>query len=286
LEGRTDPALADINRLTDGWTPLSVAAQQGQVDQVKKLLERGADPNLPNAQGAHPIFYALSGWSLRLWKLLRKHGADPHIARSERGERLKAYAERKIAQAGSQAGLVFNVASRQELLKEVGASLPPAGGKRAAAVDAVEIVAVVPAEGQVLKRARVAEATTSPRLGGKAREPPEVIRRRVRELKSKVHYSQAEGPQSGPASDDPYLAVNGPGSLADLGDIDLTELDEESAVLTDLALLAEESEAPCDDSDIDVPLCADEDMSLSGAAADDFAEMVAMAREAADDPYL
>ena len=113
-----------INTLTAGWTPLCTAAQQGKVQSVAKLLEAGADPNLPNCIGAHPVFYALCNWSLRMFRLLEKHGANLDRARSEKGETLKAYAERKVRQADQMkrfGASCFASASRQELLRAVGA---------------------------------------------------------------------------------------------------------------------------------------------------------------------
>ncbi|CAE7449597.1 psmD10, partial [Symbiodinium sp. CCMP2592] len=89
----------DVNTCKAGWTPLCTAASQGKVESVKQLLMLGADPNIPNGFGAHPVFYALRNWSLRMFRLLVKHGADVRRARSERGESLQAYAERKVQQA-------------------------------------------------------------------------------------------------------------------------------------------------------------------------------------------
>jgi len=103
---------------------LCTAAQQGKVQSVAKLLEAGADPNLPNCIGAHPVFYALCNWSLRMFRLLEKHGANLDRARSEKGETLKAYAERKVRQADQMkrfGASCFASASRQELLRAVGA---------------------------------------------------------------------------------------------------------------------------------------------------------------------
>ncbi|CAJ1386563.1 unnamed protein product [Effrenium voratum] len=117
------PAAA-MNMAKAGWTPLCAAAQQGKIDAAKRLLDAGADPNIPNALGAHPIFYALHNWSLRMFRLLLKHGGSMERARSERGETLKAYVERKVKQAGQLkrgGAAFFSTASRQELLKMVGA---------------------------------------------------------------------------------------------------------------------------------------------------------------------
>eukprot|EP00439_Symbiodinium_sp_Y106_P019449 s5394_g2.t1 len=114
----------DVNTCKAGWTPLCTAASQGKVESVKQLLMLGADPNIPNGFGAHPVFYALRNWSLRLFRLLVKHGADVRRARSERGESLQAYAERKVQQAAESRAFGaahFSAASCQELLDKVGA---------------------------------------------------------------------------------------------------------------------------------------------------------------------
>ncbi|CAE7907786.1 unnamed protein product, partial [Symbiodinium microadriaticum] len=114
----------DVNTCKAGWTPLCTAASQGKVESVKQLLMLGADPNIPNGFGAHPVFYALRNWSLRMFRLLMKHGADVRRARSERGESLQAYAERKVQQAADSKAFGaahFSTASCQELLDKVGA---------------------------------------------------------------------------------------------------------------------------------------------------------------------
>mmetsp|Transcript_30088 Transcript_30088/g.67697 ORF Transcript_30088/g.67697 Transcript_30088/m.67697 type:complete len:295 (-) Transcript_30088:27-911(-) len=114
----------DINTCKAGWTPLCAAVQQGKIESVKQLLSLGADPNIPNGFGAHPIFYALRNWALRIFRLLVKHGADIQRARSERGELLQDYAKRKVQQAAQLRAFgaaYFSTASRQELLNAVGA---------------------------------------------------------------------------------------------------------------------------------------------------------------------
>ncbi|CAE7186778.1 ANKRD31, partial [Symbiodinium pilosum] len=110
----------DVNTSKAGWTPLCTAASQGKVESVKQLLMLGADPNVPNSLGAHPIFYALRNWSLRMFRLLAKHGADVQRARSERGESLQDYAERKVQQVAKLEAFGaarFSSASCQERLR-------------------------------------------------------------------------------------------------------------------------------------------------------------------------
>ena len=45
----------------DGWTPLIWAAREGRVNAVRALLERGADPNLPDSSGNGwtPLLHAI-----------------------------------------------------------------------------------------------------------------------------------------------------------------------------------------------------------------------------------
>eukprot|EP00438_Fugacium_kawagutii_P020640 Skav223023 [mRNA] locus=scaffold1422:190718:194757:+ [translate_table: standard] len=94
-------ANTDLHSLcgTAGWTALCTAAQQGKVQSVSRLLEAKADPNVSNSMGAHPLFYAVSNWSLRMFRLLEKHGAK--IERARRTGCSKAYAERKVTQAAA-----------------------------------------------------------------------------------------------------------------------------------------------------------------------------------------
>eukprot|EP00435_Cladocopium_sp_Y103_P066811 s35_g29.t1 len=111
VEPRRSPASKDINGITAGWTALCTAAQQGKVQSVSRLLEAKADPNVPNCMGpdlrAHPLFYALCNWSLRM---------------SEKGESLKGYAERKVGQAAEMkrfGAAYFASASRQDALRQI-----------------------------------------------------------------------------------------------------------------------------------------------------------------------
>ena len=55
----SDPLQADINRaLTNGTTPLMHAARAGDVEVVKGLLVRGADPALLNADSNGALWFA------------------------------------------------------------------------------------------------------------------------------------------------------------------------------------------------------------------------------------
>lgn len=56
---------------------LASAAAQGQVEQVRQLLEAGADPNRANRFGRRPIQVMMMG-SAQVAKLLLLHGAEPN----------------------------------------------------------------------------------------------------------------------------------------------------------------------------------------------------------------
>ena len=66
------------------WRCRSQCSQQlGQKPQVQ--IRSSSRVMLQNAPGAHPIFYALRNWSLRMFRLLAKHGADVQRARRPKG---------------------------------------------------------------------------------------------------------------------------------------------------------------------------------------------------------
>ena len=55
----SDPLQTDINRvLPNGTTPLMHAARMGDVEAVKGLLARGADPTLMNADSNGALWFA------------------------------------------------------------------------------------------------------------------------------------------------------------------------------------------------------------------------------------
>lgn len=206
VEPRRSSASKDINGITAGWTALCTAAQQSKVQSVGRLLEAKADPNAPNCMGAHPLFYALCNWSLRMFRLLEKHGAKPEKARSEKGESLKAYAERKVGQAAQMkrfGAAYFASASRQELLRAVGA--------RKAARNA--LTAVAAAEAERVKRRRIADRADPGRV-----DDPSVRGRATQ--RTQVSKAATTRPSLGiPALEDPYGGLNKSNS------IDLTETD-------------------------------------------------------------
>jgi ankyrin repeat protein len=62
-----------------GRTPLRNAAFKGHVDVVKLLLEHGADPNIQNEYGDTPLHMAVYWGRVDVVKLLLEYGADPTV---------------------------------------------------------------------------------------------------------------------------------------------------------------------------------------------------------------
>jgi ankyrin repeat protein len=74
--------LAGVNRRgMDGATPLIYAVLYGNAEDVRVLLEAGADPNLSNLAKATALMYAVD--DLEKTRLLLKHGADPNTRSDE-----------------------------------------------------------------------------------------------------------------------------------------------------------------------------------------------------------
>jgi len=60
-----------------GMTPLLWAVFIGDVDEVRSLLARRADPNRPSAGGETPLWHAEDDFGLtEIAALLRRYGAD------------------------------------------------------------------------------------------------------------------------------------------------------------------------------------------------------------------
>ncbi|MBE7499991.1 MAG: ankyrin repeat domain-containing protein [Verrucomicrobiales bacterium] len=93
-----DPAL--VNRLSDyaGYylgcgAPIKNAAAGGHLEIVRLLLERGADPNLPEegiAPDGHALHSAVVRGHLDIVRLLLKHGAHPNVEIESSADTLSA----------------------------------------------------------------------------------------------------------------------------------------------------------------------------------------------------
>jgi ankyrin repeat protein len=85
-----DPGL--VNRLPDycaySGVPLATAAAGGHVETVRLLLERGADPNAPEAAAPHgkALYEAAAGNHLEVARLLLEHGANPNASVESSGD--------------------------------------------------------------------------------------------------------------------------------------------------------------------------------------------------------
>ena len=95
LIGESDPLPAPDAWSPDGFTPLHLAAYAGNTDAARRLLERGADPDVvAKASFARvtPLGTAAFAGSVDVARLLLEHGADPN-ATGEGGGPLHAAAQ-------------------------------------------------------------------------------------------------------------------------------------------------------------------------------------------------
>lgn len=77
---------ADVNAKDEnGMTPLLLAISNKQVDLAKFLIEKGADINLADRQGVVPLFRALWNKDLDMLELLLKKGADVNTKHAKSG---------------------------------------------------------------------------------------------------------------------------------------------------------------------------------------------------------
>ncbi|HMH22683.1 MAG TPA: ankyrin repeat domain-containing protein [Puia sp.] len=93
-----DPSLA--NRVSDyvtyyigSGTPIKNAAARGHTDIVRLLLERGADPNLPEegiAPYGHALHSAVCNGHIAIVRLLLEHGAYPNVEIESSADTLSA----------------------------------------------------------------------------------------------------------------------------------------------------------------------------------------------------
>jgi hypothetical protein len=63
----------------DGNTPLGLAAEKGHTEMVKVLLEYGANPNMKNGNGSTPLSGATYYGCTDSVKVLLEYGADPNM---------------------------------------------------------------------------------------------------------------------------------------------------------------------------------------------------------------
>jgi ankyrin repeat protein len=77
-------AAGDVNaRRPDGSTPLQWAAFQGNLEEARRLIARGADVNAENNYGVNAMLLAADIAHTDLIKLLLKHGADANTANAD-----------------------------------------------------------------------------------------------------------------------------------------------------------------------------------------------------------
>jgi len=65
---------ADVNAQNgSGWTPLHIAASQGQKDVAELLLAHGAEVNAKTYHGETPLYWAAENGYQDMAELLRQH---------------------------------------------------------------------------------------------------------------------------------------------------------------------------------------------------------------------
>ncbi|XP_011305864.1 myotrophin [Fopius arisanus] len=68
----------DVNQMIDGRTPLHYAADYGQNDVVRYLLDKGADANATDKHGITTLLAAIWEGHTNCVKLLLEKGANPY----------------------------------------------------------------------------------------------------------------------------------------------------------------------------------------------------------------
>lgn len=66
-----------------GWTPLILAASQGNLEFATKLIDLGADLNLAEYDGWTPLHFAAGSGFISVIDLLLERGADPNIMNND-----------------------------------------------------------------------------------------------------------------------------------------------------------------------------------------------------------
>lgn len=78
--GTNYPPTIRFPKVSGGFTALHFAAQQGDVDSARYLLEAGADINSPHPEHGSPLVIAIASGHEDLAMFLLKQGADPNIS--------------------------------------------------------------------------------------------------------------------------------------------------------------------------------------------------------------
>lgn len=84
----------DVNTVAlDDWTPLTIAADEGQLAVVQILIEHGADVNKP-VGNISPMFFAASSGHAEIVKYLKEHGGRLSLPEENRDsfiDKIKGY---------------------------------------------------------------------------------------------------------------------------------------------------------------------------------------------------
>jgi ankyrin repeat protein len=94
LDKGANPNVQDIF----GSTPLRIAARCDNPEVVELLLKRGADPNVPDIFGSTPLHIAAECDNPEVVELLLKRGADPNIPDDDGQTALHKAAGEKVVQ--------------------------------------------------------------------------------------------------------------------------------------------------------------------------------------------
>ena len=87
----------DVNSLTKGQTPLSAACKEGHQSVVRLLLDKAADPNVPNYFGTTALHFAVDGHvDLSTAEMLLSAGADVNALDGEGASSLYLACERQV----------------------------------------------------------------------------------------------------------------------------------------------------------------------------------------------
>lgn len=74
-----------------GQTELTLAARYGRMESLQRLLESGADPNQPSADGRTPLLWACTYGRTEAFEMLLSFGADPDEAAAAKQAKRSAF---------------------------------------------------------------------------------------------------------------------------------------------------------------------------------------------------